>query len=385
MAFDFLVPVSEQVLDHCEQLPSQALGRHINKHTARYGLPELETVHLAILGVNESRNALETKSERLDLSQIRLQLYALMKGNWNTSIVDLGDIEEGNSIADTYFVVKEVVAQLLKDNIVPVVIGATQDITYATYRAFDGLKEMVNLVAIDSRFDFGMDENIISTHSYMSKIITDKPNNLFNFSNIGYQSYFNSQEEIDLMDRLFFDAYRLGEIISDISLAEPVLRNANLVSMDARAIRSADIGYSDSFSPNGFTGREICAIARYAGISEKVSVFGIYEIENSNQSFQLMAQIIWYFIEGVNFRIVEEPTSESNDFSKYTVPTEDRSLVFFKSHLTERWWVEVPSVLSSHTKIYSPALLPCTKADYLEACNQNIPERWFKAYKKGFN
>ncbi len=73
---------------------------------------------------------------------------------------------------------------------------------------------MINLVSIDSRFDFGVDEELISSSSYMSKIITDKPNNLFNFSNIGYQSYFNAQEEIDLMERLFFDAYRLGSITS---------------------------------------------------------------------------------------------------------------------------------------------------------------------------
>ena len=70
---------------------------------------------------------------------------------------------------------------------------------------------------------------------------------------------------------------------------------------------------------------------------------------------------------------------------KFNVPTETEQLIFYKSFLTERWWVEVPSILSSHNKINSPALLPCTEQDYLDACNQNIPERWFKAYKKGFN
>ena len=130
---------------------------------------------------------------------------------------------------------------------------------------FDGIKDMINLVAVDSRFDFGADEELISSSSYMSKIITDKPNNLFNFSNIGYQSYFNAQEEVDLMERLFFDAYRLGEIVSDISSVEPILRSAHIVSVDARAIRAGEVGMSDNFSPNGFNGREICAISRYAG------------------------------------------------------------------------------------------------------------------------
>ncbi len=385
MAFDFLVPVEDKVLAHCELLPPQALGKNIYMHTARKGLPVLANATVALVGVRESRNAFEKKLEKLDTSAIRMQLYRLMIGNWTTSIIDMGDIEEGESVEDTYFLVKEIVAGLLEENIIPIVIGATQDITYPVYRAFDGIQDMINIVAVDSRFDFGMDDELISSHSYMSKIITDKPNNLFNFSNIGFQSYFNAQEEIDLMERLFFDAYRLGSVINDITLVEPVLRNAHMVSLDARAIKSSEIGHSNNFSPNGFTGREICAIARYAGISEKVTVFGLYEMENSVQSCQLMSQIIWYFIEGLNFRTVEVPSTDHSDFTKYTVPADTEQLVFYKSHLSERWWVEVPSILPSHTKSNSAALLPCTEKDYLDACDQIIPERWFKAYKKGFN
>ncbi len=385
MAFDFLVPVEDKVLAHCELLPAQSLGKNIHKHTVRDGLPVLAIASVAIIGVKESRNAFEKKMERLDVSGIRLQLYKLLMGNWNSTIVDMGDIEEGETVEDTYFIVKEIVAGLLEENIIPVILGATQDITYPAYRAFDGIKDMINLVAVDSRFDFGMDDELISSNSYMSKIITDKPNNLFNFSNIGYQSYFNAQEEIDLMDRLFFDAYRLGELIDDIKLAEPVLRNAHMVSMDARSIKASEIGHSENFSPNGFTGREICAIARYAGISDNVSVFGLYEMENSAQSHKLMAQIVWYFIEGTNFRIMESPQANSKYFTKYIVPTENEQLIYYKSHFTDRWWVEVPSLLQSNTKSESSSLLPCTEKDYLDACDQILPERWFKAYRKGFN
>lgn len=385
MAFDFLVPVNDKILAHCELLPAQALGNKIHKHTERNGLPVLANASFAIIGVNESRNAFEKKIDRLNISEVRLQLYKLMMGNWNNTIVDLGDIEEGEAVEDTYFVVKEIIAELLEEDIVAIVIGATQDITYPTYRAFDGLKNMVNLVSIDSRFDFGDEDELISSHSYMSKIITDKPNNLFNFSNIGYQSYFCAQEEIDLMERLFFDSFRLGEITSDIALAEPILRDTNIVSVDLRAIKASEISMSENFSPNGLTGKEICAIARYAGISDKVNVFGVYEGENTPQSFQLIAQIIWYFIEGHNFRVKESPFINSEDFTKFIVPTDAEDLIYHKSNLTNRWWVEVPTILTSHNKSKLAALLPCTEQDYFDACNQIIPERWFKAYKKGFN
>lgn len=385
MAFDFLKPVSKRVLAHSELLPAQSLGRLIYKHTTQDGLPVLAGADFAILGVYESRNAFEKKIHRLDLDEIRIQLYKLMHGNWNDFIVDLGDIEEGETVEDTYFVLKQIIAELLEDKIIPIIIGATQDLTYPAYRAFDGIKDMINLVSVDCRFDFGADDELISSNSYMSRIITDKPNNLFNFSNVGYQTYFNAQEGIDLMERLFFDVYRLGEIVSDISLSEPVLRNAHLVSVDARAVRAGEMGQPDSFSPNGFTGREICAITRYAGMGDNISLFGIFEIENNMQSFQLVAQMIWYFMEGHNFRTEEHPSESDTDFTKYLVPCDSEELVFFKSALSGRWWVEVPNLPVVYTKSDAPALLPCTEQDYLEACDQHIPERWFKANRKGFN
>ena len=385
MAFDFLIPVKDKVLAYTELLPPQSLGKNIHKHTEKKGFPVFANATVAIFGVLESRNAVEKKPIPLDIDEIRIQLYRLMKGNWDATILDIGDVEEGETVQDTYFVVREIVAGLLEEKIIPIVIGATQDITFPTYRAFDKIMDMVNLVGIDCRFDFGQADELISSQSYMSKIITDKPNNLFNFSNLGYQSYFNAQEELDLMERLFFDAYRLGDIASNISLAEPVLRNAHIVSLDLTAIRASEMGMGKTFSPNGFTGREICSIARYAGLSDSVSLFGIYEGDNSHQGFQMIAQIIWYFIEGISFRVKEHPTSKSEDFTKFTVPTDTEELIFYKSHVTERWWVEVPSILPEHTKTNSPALLPCTEEDYLEACNQNIPERWFKAYRKGLN
>ena len=255
MAFDFLVPVNDKVLAFTEFLPAQAIGKNIFIHTQRDGLPVFANATVAIFGVLESRNAFEKKPEALDTDALRIQLYRLMQGNWNATLIDIGDIEPGDSVEDTYFVVNQVVAELLEENIIPIILGATQDITFPTYRAFDNIEMLVNLVAIDSRFDFGEDDELVSSESYMSKIITDKPNNLNNFSNLGYQTYFNAQEEIDLMGKLFFDSYRLGEITSDLTLAEPVLRSAHLISLDMRAIRASEVGMMRGYSPNGFTGQ----------------------------------------------------------------------------------------------------------------------------------
>ena len=218
--------------------------------------------------------------------------------------------------------------------------------------------------------------------SFLTKIIIDEPNNLFNFCNIGYQTYYNSQEEIDLVEKLFFDAYRLGEVSNNISISEPVFRDADLVSIDLRAVKSSDSGNFIDFNPNGFNGKEICSLSRYAGISDKVTSFGVFNHNNSKQEAVIIAQICWYFIEGYHYRSNEYPFGSRENYLKYIVPLEEEDLVFYKSDKTDRWWIEIPYVLSSSNKLKKNTLLPCSYEEYLAACNQEMPERWWKAQRK---
>ena len=46
--------------------------------------------------------------------EIRKALYALFPGNWHTNIVDLGDIDKGESVEDTYFALKTAVTLLVQ-------------------------------------------------------------------------------------------------------------------------------------------------------------------------------------------------------------------------------------------------------------------------------
>ncbi|MFD0863757.1 formimidoylglutamase [Sungkyunkwania multivorans] len=385
MDFDFLSPVDDVLIAHNNLLPRQSFGRNIAIHTTKSGMPELTGVKLAIVGVSEYRNAGIQFKKPADLTAIRYQLYRLFNGNWNFKIADLGNISNGAEVEDSYFAVKEMVTALLKKKVTPIIIGGSQDITYAMYRAYDSMEQLVNIVSVDNRFDFGNSEELISSQSYMSRIIIEKPNRLYNFCNIGFQTFYNAQEEIDLMDNLFFEAHRLGEVVDDITVVEPSLRDADLVSLDMSVVKASDVANAEGHSPNGLSGMDMCAIARYAGISDRVSSFGIFDIQQSEQFASLVSQMIWYFIEGVNYRFGEYPFGSKKNFIKYTVLVEDEALVFFKSPVSHRWWVEVPIISTLDNNLKRTALLPCTHQDYLDACNQKIPERWWKAYRKTIN
>ena len=385
MNFNFLSPVSDAVLAHGELLSAQALGRKLRIHSLQHGIPELDDVDIAIIGVLENRNDTHYIGEAFHLNEIRKSFYALFPGSWNTVIADLGDINKGESVEDTYFALKTAVNILVKKNIIPIILGGSQDLTYANYRAYDNLIPMVNIVNVDCKFNLGDSSKPIKNDSFVGKIILDEPYNLFNYSTIGYQTYFNSQEEIDLMDKLYFESYRLGQVSKDIKIAEPVLRDANIVSLDLSSVKGAEVSLKQKYSPNGLDGKEICAIARYSGISNKVSSFGIYEYRPSKDdelSSMLISQIIWYFIEGVNFRVKDDDFADDTNYQKFITLVDSQELVFYKSNKTGRWWIEIPFLTEVNNKLKRHTLLPCMHQDYLNACNNIVPERWYKAFQK---
>jgi arginase family enzyme len=379
MVFDFLQPVSSAVEEYISTLSNQTLGKKVVLHT-QTDFPVLENIALALITVNESRGAAK-ENEDCNFDRFRKEFYSLYPGNWNVSLADLGTIEAGASIEDTYFVLKKLVEELVKKKIIPIVIGGSQDLTYAMYRAYDNLDQMVNLVAVDNQFDFAK-ENAFPSNSYLSKIIIEEPTNLFNYANLGFQTYYNSQEEIDLIEKMYFEAYRLGEVSTNIAVAEPVFRDADLVSIDVTAVQSSFSGNFMQFNPNGFNGKEICSLTRYAGISDKVTSFGVFNFNVTSQEAVLIAQMVWYFIEGFSFRSNEYPFGSKEKYIKYIVPIDDEELVFYKSHISGRWWIEIPFLTNVNNKLNRVTLLPCTNEDYLAACEQEIPERWWKAQRR---
>ena len=381
MIYNYLNPVSNDVIDELSLYNDIRFGTSISIFSEEH-IPEITAAFdIAIIGVFEDRDAVNNSGTGSDFTIIRKELYKLYFGNWQLKVVDLGNISKGNAISDTHFAVKEVVNFLLKKNIIPIIIGGSQALTYSLYRAYDDLEQTVNLVSVDNKFDLGKIDSDLNNRCYLSKIVMDEPNNLFNFSNIGYQTFFNSQEEIDLLEKLFFDSYRLGVVNQDIAMVEPIMRDADVVSIDISALRKTEAPANNNTTPNGFYGEEMCAILRYAGLSDKVSLLGIFEynahLDDSNQTAQLIAQMIWYFIEGVNFRIKEYPFESKKEYLKYIVPIDDDVINFYKSNKSNRWWMEIPS-----NKFKKETLIPCTYEDYIEASNQSIPNRWWKTLKK---
>ncbi|WP_353196311.1 formimidoylglutamase [Parapedobacter defluvii] len=351
---------------------------------------EEEKPDLALFGVLDDRMAIGNAGCDDAANAIRKHLYPLYQGEYKLKLADLGNIKAGETVTDTYAAVKTVCEELIRSGIIPIIIGGGQDITYAQYLAYEKLEQKVEVAVVDSRFDLDQENTEsapLNSQTYLNHIILHEPDYLFNLNNLAYQTYFVSKESIAMYDKLYFTAVRLGMIADQVGQVEPVIRAADMLSFDINAIRFSDAPGSAHATPNGLFGDEACQLCRYAGMSDKLTSVGFYEynptLDNREQTAILVAQMIWYFIEGFYNRKHDAPLLPKSAYITYrtTVHNDAYELVFIKSKKSDRWWMQVPySGSQSVNERYH--LVPCRYEDYQIAVGGEMPDLWWKTHQK---
>lgn len=368
-----------------EHFENEMLGDFIHPYL-KDDFPELENKGIAIFEVPEYRNHNE-KIESHFRNDFRNALYTLYKGfNWKHTLYDFGTIKPGERIEDTYYAVNTVCQELIKKDIIPIVIGGTQDLTKAIYSAYEDLEQLVNIATIDNQLDLGGVEKDLSHDGWLSHVVLHKPCYLFNYANIGAQSHYISNKTIDLFNELYFDICRLGEVNQSIQVTEPFMRNTDILSVDLTSIRASDLQNDNYTAPNGLFANETCQILRYAGISDKLSSLGIFNYYSNGHKVtdELVAQLIWYFNEGYANRKGDFPQGSKKSYTKFRVYLEDlkEEILFYKSTQSNRWWIEVPYPNSKSSKYMRHQMVPCSYDTYQETMKGNIPNLWWKTYQK---
>ncbi|MDP3463279.1 MAG: formimidoylglutamase [Bacteroidales bacterium] len=383
----YLQPLNPTLIEAENYSGRRNLLNIIDKHTESH-FPDTDKPGLAIVGVEEDRGNPGNSSSAAAPDAIRKAFYTLFCHWPELRIIDLGNIKAGHTIEDTYFALSQVVGHLIRNKMTVIILGGTQDLTFANYQAYENTGQLVNIASVDPAFDLGQDGEDLNAHSYLSRIIIHQPNYLFNFTNLGYQSYYVDADAVSLMKNMFFDVYRLGLVKAQPEETEPVVRNADILSFDISSIRASDAPGNGQPLPNGFSGEEACRICRYAGMSDKLSSIGIYEFnpayDRQGITASLIAQMIWYFIDGFAHRLGDLPIEGSNEFARYNVRIEghEEEVVFLRSKKTDRWWIDLSFGRKDRKKYERHHYVPCSKNDYESALKDDIPDRWWQFYQK---
>lgn len=382
MLTEFLQPVDERLIDELKKLNKNCIGNFITIHT-KDEFPVFEKVNVAIIGILDQRgNGIENE---LDLIHLRKSIYQLFKGNWELNIIDLGDVKKGETQNDTYFAIQQITYTLHQHHIKGIFLSGSQDMTFPIYSAYQLRNRLVNLVNIDFTFDIDTFDDVLLSNTFVSKMIMHEPVVLNDYYVLGHQSYYVSQESLDLMNAMFFESIRLGELSNNTVSAEPFLRYSEIVSVDMHAVESSYSGNFNTFTPNGLTGKEICSLMRYAGLGMKQEFIGLFNHGATKNESQLLSQMVWYYLDGLSQRYLESPEINPETFTKYIVPVDDENFIFYRSNRTERWWMLFDNSYQSHNNKNKSTLFACAESDYLSACNQEIPNIWLRNHKKMMN
>ncbi|EDO26329.1 predicted protein, partial [Nematostella vectensis] len=306
---------------------------------------------------------------------IRAQLYQLQYWHSDVKIADMGNILEGATANDTKAALKTVLNELEQEGKTVVVLGGSHDLTLEQYEAFKKSKKMINATVADMLIDLEETEGV-TDRGFLMDMLTEQPNFIKHYNHIAFQSYYVEPKILETLDKLRFDFYRLGVVKDKIENMEPVLRSSNIFSFDINAVKFCDAPTNDNASPNGLAGDESCQLARYAGMSDKLSSFGIYGYDTQKDihrmTAKLISQMLWYFIDGYQVRRTEVPFTEKDEYLSFHLSFSEIDAEFLKSKRTNRWWMKLPS----------GDYIPCTYEDYQTASNGDIPERWFREQER---
>ncbi len=352
-----------------------SFGANIEKHTLKFRDGNVKNIEIAIVGVPfESKGNDCVPTDVPDL--IRKELYQLA-GQGKLNSIDFGNIKESNSPKGNYLALRDVIDYLNEMGIVTIILGGSQDFSYGVCQAFRSNK-FFSFSTIDAFLDVKKGKEAFSPTNYLSRIFTSQPN-IFQFNLLAYQSHYVPSEYFAKVKGVNTH-FRLGQLRDDITLAEPVFRNSDFLSFDFQALKFNEAPGTINL-PNGLRNEEACQLARYAGLSNRLTVFGLFGIDaqvtGSDITIRLAAQVVWYFIQGYLKRSILNP-EDKNGFSvnKVDILELDMPLIFYKNIETNQWWIEVQAI--NNEIIY----LACSEKDYDDACNNEIPYFWLKFIQK---
>jgi hypothetical protein len=336
--------------------------------------PDIDGAKIVLAGIGDPGLA----------NEIRSYLYGLSGVLPAGDLVDVGNLREGKTGADTRIGLTDVIFELGKAHKIMILIGRDTHEAVTFGKAYNRLETPYNLAVTDPVIDIMPDDQAVRSH-YLNELISQTDGYLYDFVHLGYQTYLNDAGSFDRLGELFFESHRLGALREDIRESEPVFRNSDLLVFSMNAIRQTEAPGVFFPSANGFTAEEACQLTKFAGLSDKLSLFALTGFQSGRDEHQqttaLAAQMIWHFLQGVNQRKFDYPFSDIRLYQKYLInlPKTGFNLTFYKSPASGRWWVEVPY---PNTKYPRSLYVACSTRDYQVASDGEVPDRWWNHYRR---
>ena len=133
--------VNSDLYEDKDRWETTQIGRNIETHTKDF-FPDVKFAEIAVFNIPEYEGSGNTLSE--SDCKIRALFYAFHHHNL-PKVVDLGILELMPSRKETFNIIEIVCKELLRNGIIPFIIGGGHDLSYAVYKAYASLDKFINL------------------------------------------------------------------------------------------------------------------------------------------------------------------------------------------------------------------------------------------------
>lgn len=307
--------------------------------------------------------------QQADFSQVRRALYSLSRLDFTVPICDLGDLISGKTPEDTHYILEELVTLCLRKQAFPIIVGGSNDLTFPLFSALNQAQENLNYTQISNIVSLSNQEEEINEYDFLPRILSSKKFTLGNYHHLGYQKHLNEIDSIKLMKEVDFEIKRLADMMNSTEQTEPFFRRAHLVTINCDAVESFSEAFSVHPQVNGLNRREICAYMKEAGLSDRLMGLGIfnYNVGSSHQlNHQLLAQMIWHFVEGIN---IQRSHPKEREFETFWILIDEEQFAFQRDTFSGLWYFGTDEDVEK--------LIPCSSQEYEAAKRGTLNPRFF--------
>lgn len=285
---------------------------------------------------------------------IRKEFYSLhIAGHQHLEILDLGD-----AFALTENELASLMDEINQANCYPILIGFNESLAIEISKLWNQNYQPHNLCWINSTYTPSINDQL-SNHIFLKQQYA-----------LCLQRQMTGIDLFQIDEHQLFLSY-LSEFRKSNQSIESYTRNSELFFFNLDSVRHSD--FPSSSNPSGLFSEEIISLAKLSGSSDR-SLASIISTWNSNDktSLMLIAQMIWYTLEGYVLKLKDKQGNGKN-LSHYVVELKntDHHLDFYKSENSGKWWMQEPTV----DETIKGKLIPCTYDEYLKTVHENLPDR----------
>ena len=131
---DFLSPLSKARLSADQGYVEGQIGYVIETYETE--MPDMDNASIVLVGCGETRGADLSRTQTDAPDVIRRHFYQLFYWHNDIQIADVGNVRIGHTLKDTYAALSTVVRELIGAGKTVIILGGSQDLTLAQYRAY---------------------------------------------------------------------------------------------------------------------------------------------------------------------------------------------------------------------------------------------------------